>query len=191
MSKVSIDLIQGITEFTSRNSLKQLFTQFGEVASCWVPPAGFRGKEVAYVKFVTTYAAEQALNAANSGQLFLDGVTVKAAWRDEKNRSTFDSRDFDAKGSNLITSRDMFRDLQANRKGSRSRSRDRKKRSRSKDKKDKGKKDKKSKKDKKKKSSSSSSDSGPDLVEVSASGLKPRAVVARGTFRAGETVSLD
>uniref|UniRef100_A0A7S0ZNM7 RRM domain-containing protein n=1 Tax=Noctiluca scintillans TaxID=2966 RepID=A0A7S0ZNM7_NOCSC len=107
-ARVALDLTQGITEFSSRIALKMLFGQFGEVAACWVPPLEKRGKEPAYVKFGTSNAAQLALDAANSGQLYLDGVRVQAQWRVNPAK-TQDSRDFDAKGSNLITSRDIMR----------------------------------------------------------------------------------
>mmetsp|Transcript_84649 Transcript_84649/g.140109 ORF Transcript_84649/g.140109 Transcript_84649/m.140109 type:complete len:177 (-) Transcript_84649:8-538(-) len=105
--RTSLDLTQGITPYSSRLSLKMLFAQFGEVASCWIPHVDHRGKDNAYVRFETTAAAQRALDAAGTGQLFLDGVAVKAEWREASARM-HDSRDFDAKGSNLQTSRDLF-----------------------------------------------------------------------------------
>ena len=104
----ALDLVQGITEYSSRIALKMLFTQFGEVTACWIPPLEHRSNERAYVKFGTTKAAQAAFEASQAGQLFLDGVALKAEWRMAPAR-TQDSRDFEARGSNLMTSRDLMR----------------------------------------------------------------------------------
>merc|ERR550532_2496322 len=109
MARLALDLTQGITEFSSRIALKMMFAQFGEVAACWIPPLENRGKEPAYVKFNRPEAAQSALDACNGGQIYLDGVRVAAEWRSAPAR-TQDSRDFDAKGSNLITARDLMRE---------------------------------------------------------------------------------
>lgn len=85
-----------------------LFGQFGEVTACWIPPLEARRNERAYVKFGTTKAAQAALDAAMAGQLYLDGVCLRAEWRLAPAR-TQDSRDFEARGSNLMTSRDLMR----------------------------------------------------------------------------------
>eukprot|EP00927_Polykrikos_kofoidii_P029662 TRINITY_DN25620_c0_g1_i1.p1 TRINITY_DN25620_c0_g1~~TRINITY_DN25620_c0_g1_i1.p1 ORF type:complete len:211 (-),score=19.90 TRINITY_DN25620_c0_g1_i1:13-645(-) len=106
MSRLALDLIEGITEFSSRMALKMLFGQFGEVTACWVPPLDFRGKEPAYVKFQRAESAQAALDAIRWGQLYLDGVKLGAEWRMAPSK-TQDSRDFDAKGSNLTSSRDI------------------------------------------------------------------------------------
>merc|ERR1719436_49481 len=86
-----------------------MFTQFGEVSACWVSPLEQRGKERAYVRFHRPESAQNALQACNAGQVFLDGVKVDAVWRTAAARMQ-DSRDFDAKGSNLFTSRDLMGD---------------------------------------------------------------------------------
>mmetsp|Transcript_338 Transcript_338/g.1164 ORF Transcript_338/g.1164 Transcript_338/m.1164 type:complete len:222 (-) Transcript_338:87-752(-) len=108
MPTTALDLTHGITEFSSRIALKMLFAQFGEVTACWIPPLEHRNQERAYVKFATNMAAQGALDAANAGQLFLDGVPLGAQWRMQPAR-TQDSRDFEARGSNLMTSRDLMR----------------------------------------------------------------------------------
>eukprot|EP00913_Durusdinium_trenchii_P033962 g31790.t1 len=98
----ALDLVQGITEYSSRIALKMLFTQFEQVTACWIPPLEHRSNERAYVKFGTTKAAQAAYEASQAGQLFLDGVALKAEWRMAPAR-TQDSRDFEARGSNLMT----------------------------------------------------------------------------------------
>ncbi|CAJ1354916.1 unnamed protein product [Effrenium voratum] len=161
MARLALNLTQGITEFSSRMSLKSMFSQFGEVTSCWVPPVEARRKETAWVKFQTAAQAEAALGAVQAGQIYLDGVKVEAEWRNAPAK-TQDSRDFDAKGSNLFSSRDLMMDRirkeQQDKKGrddrrrrGRSRSRDREK--------DRNDRDKDRKKAKKRSSSSSSSSS--------------------------------
>ena len=119
MARLALDLTQGITEFSSRIALKMMFAQFGEVSACWIPPLDNRGKEPAYVKFNRPEAAQSALDACNGGQIYLDGVRVTAEWRSAPAR-TQDSRDFDAKGSNLMTARELMVEA-----GGRERDRDR------------------------------------------------------------------
>lgn len=131
----ALDLTSGVTEFTSRVALKALFGQFGEVTAAWLPPPEHRLTEKSYVKFGSLQAAESALKAAGGGQIYLDGLCIRAEWRKVASR-TQDSRDFDARGGNLTSSRDLIRrggkDRKQKRSRSRSRSRDRKrKRSRS------------------------------------------------------------
>eukprot|EP00448_Togula_jolla_P001713 CAMPEP_0170607248 /NCGR_PEP_ID=MMETSP0224-20130122/20951_1 /TAXON_ID=285029 /ORGANISM="Togula jolla, Strain CCCM 725" /LENGTH=239 /DNA_ID=CAMNT_0010932397 /DNA_START=79 /DNA_END=797 /DNA_ORIENTATION=- len=108
MPTTALNLTSGITEYSSRIALKMLFGQFGEVTACWIPPLEARRNELAYVKFNTAAAAQAALDAASAGQLYLDGVCLKAEWRMAPAR-TQDSRDFEARGSNLMTSRDLMR----------------------------------------------------------------------------------
>mmetsp|Transcript_13057 Transcript_13057/g.24016 ORF Transcript_13057/g.24016 Transcript_13057/m.24016 type:complete len:207 (-) Transcript_13057:64-684(-) len=189
MSRLELSLTEGVSELSSRFAVKMLFAQFGEVAACWLPPIDARGKEFAYVRFSTETAAEAALLAAQSGQLYLDGVRLKADWRatEGESRSANDAadqekaahssivrsrnnRDFDAKGSNLETSRELILKEQKARlaagkspgrghKKARSRSRKRRKsRSRSRSKK------KHKKKSKGKKDHDSSSEGGVEFV---------------------------
>mmetsp|Transcript_59287 Transcript_59287/g.111089 ORF Transcript_59287/g.111089 Transcript_59287/m.111089 type:complete len:210 (-) Transcript_59287:63-692(-) len=165
MARLALNLTAGITEFSSRMSLKSMFSQFGEVTSCWVPPVEARRKETAWVKFSTGAQAEAALTAVQAGQIYLDGVKVSAEWRNAPAK-TQDSRDFDAKGSNLFSSRDLMGDRMRkdrerddrNRHGHGGRDQDRhrrghRSRSRGKDRQDRN------KKSSKRKSSSSSSSS--------------------------------
>ncbi|CAK0789827.1 unnamed protein product [Prorocentrum cordatum] len=93
-----------------RLGLKGLFSQFGEVAACWLPPLDKRGKEPAYVKFSRPDAAQAALQdgggeACNDSLIYLDGVRLNAAFRSMPTRTQDDSREFDAKGSNLAAPR--------------------------------------------------------------------------------------
>lgn len=131
MPMTALDLTEGITEYSSRISLKMLFGQFGVVSACWIPPLEHRGTERAYVKFGTEAAAKAALYAAEAGQLYLDGVNLKAQWRMTPSR-TQDTRDFEARGSNLMTSRDLMRASVRGRKDRDEKRKDEKKRDRSK-----------------------------------------------------------
>merc|ERR1712151_236932 len=130
---------------------------------CWLPPIEHRSVERSYVKFSTTSAAEAAHQASDSHLLYNQGLLVKVTWRLQANK-TQDTRDFDASGCNMGTSRDIFREQARQRMdggGSRSmmlqqKNKDeKKKRSRSKSKKDEKKK-KRSKSEKRKRSKSKS-----------------------------------
>merc|ERR1740138_1161935 len=104
--KLTIDLTAGITEMSSRMTLKALFSQFGEVTACWIPPLENRGTQPAYVKFGSAVAAEAAMAAVATGTFLMDGVAVKAEWKSTKAEFKSTYRDFEAKGSNLMTSRE-------------------------------------------------------------------------------------
>eukprot|EP00929_Paragymnodinium_shiwhaense_P060698 TRINITY_DN3030_c0_g1_i1.p1 TRINITY_DN3030_c0_g1~~TRINITY_DN3030_c0_g1_i1.p1 ORF type:complete len:268 (+),score=68.76 TRINITY_DN3030_c0_g1_i1:210-1013(+) len=105
--RTTLDLTEGINEFSSRMTLKNFFCTFGEVAACWVPPLEHRGKEPAYVKFHRAEAAQAAYDAITTQQFCMDGSVLKCEWR-KAGGKVEDSRDFDAKGSNLVSSRDLF-----------------------------------------------------------------------------------
>eukprot|EP00927_Polykrikos_kofoidii_P043777 TRINITY_DN3786_c0_g1_i2.p1 TRINITY_DN3786_c0_g1~~TRINITY_DN3786_c0_g1_i2.p1 ORF type:complete len:343 (+),score=80.69 TRINITY_DN3786_c0_g1_i2:111-1139(+) len=112
MAKLTIDLVQGITELSNRAQVKALFEQFGEVTACWLPPRGLREGpkcERGYVKFSRSHAAEAAFEACKDGKVILWDIPVKAVWRDT-GATRQDSREFDARGSNFMSSRDMFLD---------------------------------------------------------------------------------
>mmetsp|Transcript_121249 Transcript_121249/g.343114 ORF Transcript_121249/g.343114 Transcript_121249/m.343114 type:complete len:210 (-) Transcript_121249:101-730(-) len=148
MPGTALDITDGITDYTGRTALMQLFSQFGKVTACWIPPADHRSRERTYVKFATTQAAQAALDAARAGMIYNHGIMLRAEWRTTASK-TADARDFDAAGSNLMTSRDIFRAAARQRKDSkkekknarggrsrsRSRSRGRDRRSRSGDRK--------------------------------------------------------
>mmetsp|Transcript_110132 Transcript_110132/g.310510 ORF Transcript_110132/g.310510 Transcript_110132/m.310510 type:complete len:265 (-) Transcript_110132:77-871(-) len=115
MPGTTLDIIDGITVHTGRSALVQIFSQFGKVAACWIPPADHRKTERAYVKFGTTSAAQAALDAADAGMIYNHGLMLKCEWGTAERRAN-DSRDFNAAGSNLMTSRDIFREAARQRK---------------------------------------------------------------------------
>lgn len=114
----TVHFTEGVTPATSRISLKTLFGGFGTLDFCWVPPPGDRadGAELAYVKFAAQSSAEAAMAAVNSGQIFLDGVALKAEYRATSQQYNSTYRIFEAKGSNLMNSREMMQQEIANRR---------------------------------------------------------------------------
>eukprot|EP00928_Gymnodinium_smaydae_P052161 TRINITY_DN3592_c0_g1_i1.p1 TRINITY_DN3592_c0_g1~~TRINITY_DN3592_c0_g1_i1.p1 ORF type:complete len:257 (-),score=49.42 TRINITY_DN3592_c0_g1_i1:127-831(-) len=142
----ALDIVDGITEFTGRAALLQLFSQFGKVTTCWIPPVDTRHYERSYVRFEKPAAAEAALDASNKGLLYNFGSRVRVEWRVQAHK-TQDARDFEAAGCNMASSRDIFRQVARDRAAkkktrthaledrkrdrSRRRSADRKRRSRS------------------------------------------------------------
>jgi len=123
MPAAALNIISGITEYTSRIELKNVFGQFGEVTACWLPPMDHRERG-AYVKFGSTRAAELAVAAAGAGRVYLDGMRLEVEWRQASNR-TEDTRDFKAQGSNLMTSRDLMRAAMKERQSAKKPARDR------------------------------------------------------------------
>eukprot|EP00435_Cladocopium_sp_Y103_P045337 s569_g13.t1 len=199
MARLALNLTSGITEFSSRMSLKSMFSQFGEVTSCWVPPVEARRKETAWVKFSTSAQAEAALLAVQAGQIYLDGVKVEAEWRNAPAK-TQDSRDFDAKGSNLFSSRDLMMDRmrkeqreERNRHGG-GRDHDRRRRdhrSRSRDRDRNEKKEDRDKQKKKKKKSSSSSSSSSSKSKEKKDGEKGVKIVRLPASKKGGPIEID
>mmetsp|Transcript_71876 Transcript_71876/g.191725 ORF Transcript_71876/g.191725 Transcript_71876/m.191725 type:complete len:171 (+) Transcript_71876:50-562(+) len=77
----SIDIISGLTEGTNRVSLKSVFSQFGEVEVCWVPPPNQRNDAYAFIRFKSKDIAALALQACSEGRVFLDGMPLMARAR--------------------------------------------------------------------------------------------------------------
>jgi len=81
MKGVELEVTDGITEHSSRVALKGVFSNFGDVVACWVPPIDRRATDKASVRFGTAASAEAAKTACDSGQVFLQGMQVKCEWR--------------------------------------------------------------------------------------------------------------
>mmetsp|Transcript_36788 Transcript_36788/g.80391 ORF Transcript_36788/g.80391 Transcript_36788/m.80391 type:complete len:145 (-) Transcript_36788:58-492(-) len=74
----SIEIVEGLTEYSNRVNLKSVFSQFGEVEVCWVPPPNQRQDVFAFIRFRNRETAATALQACQNGAVFLDGMFVKA-----------------------------------------------------------------------------------------------------------------
>mmetsp|Transcript_128 Transcript_128/g.357 ORF Transcript_128/g.357 Transcript_128/m.357 type:complete len:151 (-) Transcript_128:83-535(-) len=126
-----LDVIEGVTPLTNRQQFKATFANFGEVIDCFNPRSQEekrRAGEFPYIRYRSSYAAEAALAACESGIVFLDGRLVRARWRQSapkrppeaaKNDTHYDLRDFRSRG------RSRHRSTSRGRKRSRSRSRHR------------------------------------------------------------------
>mmetsp|Transcript_19790 Transcript_19790/g.48088 ORF Transcript_19790/g.48088 Transcript_19790/m.48088 type:complete len:163 (+) Transcript_19790:61-549(+) len=77
----SIEIVDGLTESTNRVSLKAVFSQFGMVEVCWVPPPHLRQQEHAFVRYGSKEIAAQALEACQNGIVYLDGLMLRAQMR--------------------------------------------------------------------------------------------------------------
>eukprot|EP00928_Gymnodinium_smaydae_P048256 TRINITY_DN32253_c0_g1_i1.p1 TRINITY_DN32253_c0_g1~~TRINITY_DN32253_c0_g1_i1.p1 ORF type:complete len:248 (-),score=26.82 TRINITY_DN32253_c0_g1_i1:330-1001(-) len=107
MARHDIEITEGIGERTSRLGLKKKMQCFGEVDACHM---GNRGTELPLVRFKTLTAAEAALQALKSGQVFLDGALLKGEWRGTTHvkRTADPSRDADRRDTEQsLTSRDF------------------------------------------------------------------------------------
>eukprot|EP00927_Polykrikos_kofoidii_P016401 TRINITY_DN17418_c0_g1_i1.p1 TRINITY_DN17418_c0_g1~~TRINITY_DN17418_c0_g1_i1.p1 ORF type:complete len:257 (-),score=43.91 TRINITY_DN17418_c0_g1_i1:151-921(-) len=108
MARHDIEITDGIGERTSRLGLKKKMQMFGEVDACHM---GNRGSELPLVRFKTLSAAESALQALKSGQVFLDGFPLKGEWRGTTHvkRTADPSRDADRREAEQdLTSRDLM-----------------------------------------------------------------------------------
>jgi len=110
VERTCLSLVQGITDFSKRVHVKDLFEKFGELHACWLPPVGRRcGGEFGYIKFKRESSAEEACTACNRGLVDLWGVKLGVEWRMTPTNDVQHDHDFDAKGSNLLSSRDLYR----------------------------------------------------------------------------------
>jgi len=80
-SSLTLEIYEGITEHANRVALKGVFSAFGDVLACWVPPIDRRGVDHASVRFATAIAAEAAKQACDAGQVFFQGLPVRVKWR--------------------------------------------------------------------------------------------------------------
>lgn len=80
----TLEITEGIQERTGRVGLKRTMQSFGEVDACHMGDRAVMGDnftEYPIVRFKTQTAAETALAAIKSGQVFLDGFKLCAEWR--------------------------------------------------------------------------------------------------------------
>lgn len=103
-----VNVTEGVNDFTKRVHIKDLFEQFGEVAACWLPPVGHRHADYGYVKFKRLQSAEAAVEACRKNQVELWGKRIMAVHRKEA-CANHDDYDFDARGSNLTSARELFK----------------------------------------------------------------------------------
>merc|ERR1719478_2067092 len=78
---LTLEICDGITEHANRVALKGVFSAFGDVLACWVPPIDRRGVDAASVRFATAESAECAKTACDQGQVFFQGLPLKVKWR--------------------------------------------------------------------------------------------------------------
>mmetsp|Transcript_87446 Transcript_87446/g.183018 ORF Transcript_87446/g.183018 Transcript_87446/m.183018 type:complete len:638 (-) Transcript_87446:90-2003(-) len=78
---VELEVVDGITEHSSRVALKGVFQMFGDVVACWVPPIDRRHVDKASIRFGNATAAEAAKQACDAGQVFLQGLPLKVDYR--------------------------------------------------------------------------------------------------------------
>ncbi|CAJ1387982.1 unnamed protein product [Effrenium voratum] len=77
MSSAALE-IMGISDQSSRLSLKKAMEQFGEVVGCHM---GSRGVDNPIVRYKTQEFAQAALDALKAGQVWLDGMILKGEWK--------------------------------------------------------------------------------------------------------------
>jgi len=105
-----LELTDGINDMTKRSQVKELFERFGSVSACWLPPVGFRvqpDSDLGYVKFERVSCAQSAKEACDNGQVFLWERQVGVQWKTSVTTGK-DYHNFEAKGSNLTSARDLF-----------------------------------------------------------------------------------
>lgn len=78
---LTLEITDGITEHANRVALKGVFSAFGDVLACWVPPIDRRGVDNASVRFAASAAAEAAKTACDAGQVFFQGLPLVVKWR--------------------------------------------------------------------------------------------------------------
>jgi len=72
----SIDILAGLTEFTGSAELEALFSRFGDIEACFVPPVNHRRKDPGFLQFSTFQAATAAIEACSRAEIELQGSQV-------------------------------------------------------------------------------------------------------------------
>lgn len=78
---LTLEIVEGISEHANRVALKGVFTAFGDVLACWVPPIDRRGIDTGSVRFATSESANAAKQACDAGQVFFQGIPMKVKFR--------------------------------------------------------------------------------------------------------------
>ncbi|CAL1164761.1 unnamed protein product [Cladocopium goreaui] len=81
MAGRTLQFIGGVFVQTTRMYLKQAMERFGEVEVCHMGNRNNPEEEPPWVRFMTEKAAQDALDALNKGEVFVDGNQLKAQWR--------------------------------------------------------------------------------------------------------------
>eukprot|EP00416_Gambierdiscus_australes_P038286 CAMPEP_0171104674 /NCGR_PEP_ID=MMETSP0766_2-20121228/61136_1 /TAXON_ID=439317 /ORGANISM="Gambierdiscus australes, Strain CAWD 149" /LENGTH=202 /DNA_ID=CAMNT_0011565339 /DNA_START=149 /DNA_END=758 /DNA_ORIENTATION=+ len=77
----TIEITDGVYSTTTRNWLKKEMEQFGEVDVCHMGNRDNPQEEPPWVRFCDPRSAEKAMAAIQAGQVFLDGLMIKAELR--------------------------------------------------------------------------------------------------------------
>lgn len=75
-----IRILSGVDEFTTRQALRGIFEDFGEVELCYLPPTNRRGDEPGCIRFADSDAARKALTACRAGKVRLKSALVRAEY---------------------------------------------------------------------------------------------------------------
>eukprot|EP00933_Yihiella_yeosuensis_P024131 TRINITY_DN18707_c0_g1_i1.p1 TRINITY_DN18707_c0_g1~~TRINITY_DN18707_c0_g1_i1.p1 ORF type:complete len:151 (-),score=15.87 TRINITY_DN18707_c0_g1_i1:167-619(-) len=122
--------VSGISETSSRLSLKKSMEQFGEVVGCHM---GARGQDNPIVRYKSQEMAQAALDKMKAGEVWLDGVKLSGEWKGNSGgggggRSDRGPRNIGPNEAGMgldLTSRDMFKRRDRDRSRDRDRDRDR------------------------------------------------------------------
>jgi len=104
----TIEITDGVVETTSRMWLKKEMERFGEVDVCHMGNRNNPTEEPPWVRFTRPNSAESALAAIRAGQVFVDGLMVKADWRSSRKGPPAPTREQHSRRDLEVTSRDLF-----------------------------------------------------------------------------------
>ncbi|CAK9042300.1 Hypothetical protein SCF082_LOCUS24349, partial [Durusdinium trenchii] len=115
----------GISDSSSRLSLKKAMEQFGEVVGCHM---GARGVDNPIVRYKTQEFAQTALDALKKGEVWLDGMILKGEWKNSGRPPPPEGKSGGKGGGRSeggldLTSRDIFTSQRSRSRRRRSRSR--------------------------------------------------------------------
>lgn len=74
----TIEITEGVVESTTRMWLKREMERFGQVEVCHMGNRQNPKGEPPWVRFASSKSAEQALDAIKKGEVFVDGIQIKA-----------------------------------------------------------------------------------------------------------------
>eukprot|EP00931_Biecheleriopsis_adriatica_P092414 TRINITY_DN66221_c0_g1_i1.p1 TRINITY_DN66221_c0_g1~~TRINITY_DN66221_c0_g1_i1.p1 ORF type:complete len:193 (+),score=31.49 TRINITY_DN66221_c0_g1_i1:41-619(+) len=104
----TIEIIGGVHSGTKRLSIKNELERYGEIDICH--KVGDPIQHVPWIRFRDGSSAEKAIEAISRGEVLIDGVAIKAQWKERKKNDFADDR----KGH---SSRDLFLAEQERRSG--------------------------------------------------------------------------
>eukprot|EP00747_Dinoflagellata_sp_TGD_P197225 gnl/TRDRNA2_/TRDRNA2_68351_c0_seq1.p3 gnl/TRDRNA2_/TRDRNA2_68351_c0~~gnl/TRDRNA2_/TRDRNA2_68351_c0_seq1.p3 ORF type:complete len:158 (-),score=17.06 gnl/TRDRNA2_/TRDRNA2_68351_c0_seq1:300-773(-) len=122
----TITITEGVSVSTSRLSLKAQMDRFGEIDVCHMGSRTNPEDEPPWIRFKDPQACERAVEAINRGEVYVDGIPIKATVRNTRRAPPPPPQERGVQRRDLeVNSRDLFMERQRDRGRDRDRRRSR------------------------------------------------------------------